>query len=162
MSTLRLRDPSLSLLLWSGIGERNWYLHSYTKKVKHQSHSPSGSKPCSGQSFVFEWDSKICYQAFFFPNSNIPQSWRIRNLVLESSSILSDFCLDHPFSWVPRDVNTIAHALASWSLTCNLVGSFDLGCCPSAFYEALFFSVSINFLRSLNSFFCNLLFPLIF
>jgi len=34
MSTLGLRDPSLSLLLWSGIGERSWYLHSYTEKGK--------------------------------------------------------------------------------------------------------------------------------
>ena len=82
--------------------------------------------------------------------------------MLESSSTLSDFCRDHPFSWVPRDVNTAAHSSASWSLTCNLVGSFDLGCCPPALHDALFFSVSINFLRSLSSFFCNLLFPLIF
>ena len=176
MSTLRLRDPSLSLLLWSRIGERSWYLHSYTEK---------GKTPIS----LSKWKQALlwavlCLRMGFkdmhaiklsFPNFDIPWSWRIRNLVLESSFILSDFCLDHSFSWVPRDtsqlkkkswvprdVNTAAHALASWSLTYNLVGSFDLGCCPPAFYEALFFGVSINFLRSLNSFFCGLLFPLIF
>uniref|UniRef100_A0A7N2L3I4 Reverse transcriptase n=1 Tax=Quercus lobata TaxID=97700 RepID=A0A7N2L3I4_QUELO len=35
--------------------------------------------------------------------------------------------------WRGRLANMAAHSLAKWSLSCNVFGSFDIGCCPPIF-----------------------------
>ena len=82
------------------------------------------------EGIYIETDTKICCDALINPSQTSP--WRIRSKVMEMQVLL--YALSNFFvSWVPRLANMAAHSLAKWSLSCNVFGSFDIGCCPPIF-----------------------------
>jgi hypothetical protein len=57
-------------------------------------------------------DAKICIEALAAEPEKVP--WRIQTLVLNIKCVALDFNVCS-FSWVPRDVNALAHSFAKFA-----------------------------------------------
>ena len=79
---------------------------------------------------LIESDAKVCVDVLTNPSSIIP--WRISILTQDTLRQKSSSCRLE-FKWTPRESNSAAHVLASWSLCNRFSGCFVLGSAPAVF-----------------------------
>ena len=76
-----------------------------------------------------------CTPNFFFWKGYLSISISREDLILgyRYDIISIYYSIQKSLLWVSRLANVVAHTLATWSLKCNVFGSFDLGNCLSCF-----------------------------
>ena len=83
---------------------------------------------------IIDSDAKVCVDALTSPSSAI--RWRISILTQDTLRLKSSSCRVE-FKWTPRDSNSAARVLASWSLCNKFSGCFVLGSAPEVFVDVI-------------------------
>jgi hypothetical protein len=83
-------------------------------------------------SIVLEGDSLLVIQAI----QNLPnaQIWTIDSVIFDIQSLLAKFSFWYA-SHTCRELNTAAHSIARWALSCNCLGTFSISVIPSTVLE---------------------------